>query len=136
MKKLIITCAFGISGSIAIAQTTQNAQTQLQDTRTVTTQQQGPSAEASAERRAKMYQKQLSLTPEQYKGVYKAELDLAKKEQGMRASGRQAGPGESMQMQMTHDQQLKAAMNADQYAKYELTKPKPVNSGAPTPVTR
>lgn len=138
MKKLIITCALGISASFAFAQAVQKTQTtRLQETKTVTTKQQGPSAEVLAERRAKTHQQQLGLNAAQYQSVYKAELDYLKKDQAVKASGREPGPGESMQMEMTKDQQIKAAVTPDQFAKYEATKPKPGIIAQPlTPATR
>jgi hypothetical protein len=82
-----------------------------------------------------MYEKQLGLSADQYKGIYEAELYYWKQEMGARANGGQPGPGQTMQNQMAKDQKFKNVLTADQYAKYSATAPKPSPTPAPLPNT-
>lgn len=120
MKKLVLTCAFITTASIVFAQAPhaqpQNAQAHApvaSSTRAM------PSPEQLAERRAKTYQANLGLNPDQYKKVYDAELEYAKADQYFRANGQEVPAGPAQQMMMTHDQKLQAALTPEQYTKYE-----------------
>ncbi len=118
MKKLIITCAMVAIASTAsfaqAAKTTSNTNAPASQAAT----HKGPTAEQVADRRAKALQKQLGLTPEQFKGVYAAELDFAQQDQAARANGQMPGEGQASQMKMGRDQKIQAVLNADQVAKY------------------
>ena len=123
MKKLFITCALLTATMISFAQNankTGNMQAPAATGRGAK-----PSAEQIAERRSKMYQKQLGLNEDQTKKVYEAELDYVRQELMIREHGGQPGVGQSTQMEMGKDQRFKAALTAEQYAKYESTRPKP-----------
>ena len=125
MKKLIITCALVTSASmVSFAQANQTTQTTTSQAASNASAQNMPSPEQMAERHAKAYEQQLKLTPEQYKGVYQAELDFTKQHQQMRANGGQPGSGQVMQMNMAKDQKFKQILTAEQYAKYDATRPK------------
>ena len=119
MKKLIIACAFLASTSmVSFAQSATPAS--------------NASVEKMASSRAQTYQKQLGLTKEQYDLVYKAEVNYFTQEQ--RAGGH-VGPGQGYQMQLGRDQQYKNALTAEQYAKYDASRPKPVMPGQPAPAS-
>ena len=130
MKKLITTCVLIAAASFAsFAQSKQAAPksatknsgaTATASASTSTT----PNPQQVAERRAKMYQQQYGLTADQYKGVYQAELDYQTQLNGFKTNGQELGAGPAMQMEMGRDQRFKSVMTADQYSKYESSKPK------------
>ncbi len=127
MKKIIVTCALISATSVmsfAQASKTVNANN------TPASHQAGPTAEQIAERQTLTLEKQLNLNPEQRKTIYAAELDVARQRMQMRAAGVEMGEGQAMQMAMGLDQKIKAALTAEQYAKYEKMRPDPSNSKA------
>jgi hypothetical protein len=128
MKKLILTCALLTSVSMLSfgqAQTTATTTT----TTTTTTRGTAPTAEQAATARTKTYTKQLGLNEEQKKAIYQAELDYVKQDMMFREGGQEVPQGPAMQMMMMHDQKFKAALTADQYAKYDK------NRAVPAPAT-
>lgn len=126
MKKMIITCAFVAIASTVFAQATQPTNAAAPNSNTSA---QAPTAETIAGRRAKLYEKQLGLTPEQSKGVYEAELNFLKQDQQARANGG-PGVGQAEQNQMTKDQHMRNVLTPEQYAKYlKMRNPAP----APAP---
>ena len=121
MKKLITTCVLVAAASmVSFAQSKQAATQPVapKSAHAAAT----PTPEQIADKHAKMYQQQYGLTPEQYKGVYQAELDYARQDQQVRQNGNQPGEGQVAQMGMARDQRFKAVMSADQYSKYEAAK--------------
>lgn len=136
MKKLIAICGLlTVTSAVTFAQSKQTApsatpaQPSMQLAPQPTPQRAVPAAqqrqqvtpEMIAERRAKMYQAQYKLTDDQYKGVYNAELEYMKEHEKLRASGTQANQQQMQQMEMAKDQKFKAAMNEDQYKRYQMT---------------
>ena len=122
----MITCALLTTVSLAsFAQSKQTSHTMSMEpqaqARTPLTP--GPAASKQAqqvaERRAKIYQKQYSLSPQQYKGVYQAELDYAIQDEQAHMNGGQPGEGQAAQMIMARDMRLKNVMTPEQYTKYE-----------------
>lgn len=128
---MMIACAvFTTVSMVSFAQSAQTTMS-MQAPAANAPQQQSASqggAEKVAADRAKVHQKNLKLSQEQYKAVYEAELDYARQEQATRAAGAVPGPGQSMQMDMGRDNRFKNAMTAEQYAKYQASKPKSVNA--------
>jgi hypothetical protein len=107
MKKLFIACLLATSVSGSFAQSAKSP---------------GPTPEQLAERITRTMQAQLSLSAEEYTGVYNAELAYQKEIKRVQDAGNEPSHGQSMQMKMAKDQKLKAAMTADHYAKYEASK--------------
>ena len=137
MKKLIITCALLSAASmIATAQTVQKPQS-------TTAVQAGPhamppqmTAEQKAERRARGEEKQLGLTPEQYKSVYAADLEMMKKMDEMRASG-QPSKEKYEALSKERDEKMKAILTPEQMAKFQgmMNRQHPQAPPAMTPAT-
>jgi hypothetical protein len=126
MKKLVTTCILLASVSVVsfaqskAAKTSKSASTAAAPaTRTNS----GPTAEMIAERRAKGIQSEFGLTAEQYKGIYKADLNFEKNLAEVRKSGSEPGDGQLLQMKMTRDMGYKMSMTAEQYSKYESAHP-------------
>ncbi len=118
MKKLILTCALLTSVTMfSYGQALKNG-----SENTVATNRTAPSAEQAATTRTKQYVKQLALNEDQKKAVYEAELEYIKADQSFRVNGQDVPPGPAYQMMMTHDQKFKAALTADQYAKYDKSR--------------
>ena len=126
MKKLILTCA--LLTSVSVLSFGQAQTTTATTTTTTTTRGTAPTAEQAATTRTKSYTKLLGLSEEQKKAVYEAELDYIKQDMIFRVDGQDVPPGPGMQMMMAHDQKFKAALTADQYAKYDK------NRAVPAPV--
>ena len=133
MKKLIVTCAVVVYASVgALAQTTNKA---------VTTPAQAPvtpltrpqnnmtpeqRAQQFAENQAKSFERQYGLNATQYKDVYAACLEFANKMETQRTSGKQPTNQGFEAMMAEKDAKFKQAMTAEQYAKYESTRRRPV----------
>jgi hypothetical protein len=123
MKKLIITCLLISAASVvSFAQNTQTTQNNVS--------RQGPTTEQAAEQRARIYEKQLGLTPEQYKGVYEAELMYIRQDQSMRTNGNKPTDGMQQQNLMGRDQRFKSVMTADQYSRYSKMNSAPMSKPA------
>ena len=132
MKKLMLTCSLIAAASvISFAQTTQQS---THPGAVATTQNKmaphEQSIEVIAEKRTKADQKQFGLSDAQYKDIYEVELDYAKHEQQAKANNVAPGSGQYMQMEIIKDARFKNTLNADQYAKYQATKPKTANRPA------
>lgn len=134
MKKLIITCALLSATSLAsFAQNQTTTTMSMQAPQDAKSQAPGmapanprmPPVEMMADRRSKMYEKQLSLTADQTKSIYQAELAFWKEDFSSRANGAQPGPGQTAQNQMGKDMKFKQILTPEQYAKYEATRPNP-----------
>ncbi len=137
---MIITCAMvTLAATLSFAQTSQTTKKTISTENANTTGVKAttnapvkrnvtPSPERMAERRAKMYEKQYSLTKEQYNGVYQAELEFAKENLAMHANGGTTDQAKLNQMMTVKDQKFKQAMSPEQYAKYESSKPKPASN--------
>jgi hypothetical protein len=126
MKKLIITCCLIASASIvSFGQTVQTTNKPTVFRNSAVNRQVAPTVEATAERTTKAYQRQLGLNPEQYKGVYQAELNYLKQNQQMHENGAKPGEGQAAQMVMGKDQQIKNVLTAEQFTKYEALKTAP-----------
>ena len=80
---------------------------------------------AMAEHEAKTYEKLYALNAEQYKGVYQASLEMAKKMDALRASGKQPKREDFEAMMSEKDAKFKKVMTPEQYAKYESTRRRP-----------
>ncbi|MES2704784.1 MAG: hypothetical protein V4649_19240 [Bacteroidota bacterium] len=132
MKKLITTCALLTTVSVvSFAQSKQTSHTMSMEAQTAAsatpanaTPVASKSSQMTAERKAKMLQKQYGLNPAQYKGVYQAELEYAVQDEQIRQSGNEPGSGQAMQMGMGRDMKIKAAMTPEQYTKYETASKK------------
>lgn len=118
MKKLVFVLAL-LSGTIysATAQTAAAPAPQAPS---------GDRQTAMAQHQASTFRRLYNLTDEQYKGVYEACLDQAKKIDEIRATGKQPTPQQSEAMNADLDARFKKVMNADQYSKFESTRRRPV----------
>ncbi len=79
-----------------------------------------------AENQAKAFERQYGLTAEQYKGVYAACIKFTTKMDAARVAGKQMSPQEFDAAIGERDVDFKKVMNAQQYAKYEATRTRPV----------
>ncbi len=132
MKKMIITCALVASASVmSYAQHAASASAPA----SANAANNQVMAQHMAEKNTKMYEKQLGLNAEQYKKVYDVQLNMSNQMMALRSAGAQPGEGQVMQMHMYQDQQMKTILTADQYKKYESTRPvAPTRpAGAPQP---
>ena len=119
MKKLITTCVLLAAVSmVSVAHPQKAGNTKGNKATTATS-----TPEQIAEKNAKMHQTELGLTPDQYKGVYNAELERARQDAQARTGGGTPGDGQVMQMNISRDQRIKAAVTADQFAKYQSLHP-------------
>jgi hypothetical protein len=132
MKKLIVTCSLVVAASaVSFGQSVQSSNPAARPG-TVQNKAAGQTItpDAVADRQAKAYKAKLNLTPEQYKGVYDAELNYAKQKQYFQDQKVEIGAGQAAQMEMGRDQTIKNILTAEQYATYESMKSKA--SGAQT----
>lgn len=142
MKKFITTsiliatvcvAADAQSANKSTTQTTQTlsmqapqSQTASQDPTTIpynqlTQEQKDQRLSSQAERRAKYFEKEFSLSPMQYKGVYDACLQFVKDQQAFRDNGKQPNREENISMMDVMDAKLKKVMTTEQYTKYAAT---------------
>lgn len=128
MKKLMITCFLvGAASVVSFAQATPGSKPQAPGASAATMQQHAGSPispNQMAERRAKMDEKEYSLTPEQYKGVYDIELEFAKSMEQYRAQGQQPGIGQRNNLLARKDAKMKAVLTPEQFAKYDAARNK------------
>lgn len=119
MKKLIITCAlltcaslvsFGQNSQPAPASTTMHARPPM-GAPTM-------SIEQRAERHARSEEKQLNLSPEQYKSAYEAELEMTKKVEELKATG-QPKKEDFMAVNAQKEEKFKRIFTAEQMVKYQ-----------------
>jgi hypothetical protein len=121
MKKLLITSALlGFASLVSYGQATAPAQTTttMQAGAQAAPPRQMPTPEQMAERRAKGEEKQLGLSPEQYKSVYEADLEAAKKMVELRSSGK-AQPADFQAINAAKEEKLSKILTADQMTKFK-----------------
>lgn len=147
MKKLIITCALLTCGTlVSFAQSAQPVQTstsmQAKAGGPVNAQRPAPpqvSNEQRAERRAKSEEKQLGLSAEQYKSVYAADLEMVKKIEELRTSGKQPDRSEFEAVNKAREEKFSKILTPEQMEKYRAMNnhqhPAPTTAapGMPTP---
>lgn len=134
MKKLIITCALltsvsaisfaqtkGVSNSMSFDAAGSKAAAPAQPT---AAQSLSAAGNAAAQKRAKMYEKKLGLTENQYTSAYSAEMEYERQLEVEKANGG-PGPGNGYQMGLARDYRYKSFLTADQYKKYETLRPAP-----------
>lgn len=134
MKKIIATCALITCATIgAFAQNAKMVSTApapqgplspLSRPQVTTTQEQR--SQQMAENQARAFERQYGLTPEQYKGVYAACMEFTTKMDASRTSNTQMTQQDFETLMSEKDAKFKKVMNAQQYAKYESTRTRPV----------
>jgi hypothetical protein len=126
MKKLIITCALLSVGSVvSFAQSTTTTTTNMDPNGGQNAAQQRPAAmnpEQMADRRTKMDEKMLALTPDQIKPVHDVELDFMTAMSKFRTEGKQPTPDQMQSILDKRDQKMKTILTADQYSKYSVSR--------------
>jgi len=134
MKKLIITCALLTCASIvSFGQTATPAQTTTSMAPNHAMPQ-PPTVEQRAERRARGEEKQLTLTPEQYKSVYAIELDAVKKMEALRTGGGQPSKDQYMAINASREEQIKKVLTPEQATKFDaMSNRQHPPTGAPAP---
>lgn len=116
MKKFIFTAALAFASVSLFAQAAKTKPTTAAE-QSAAAARQG----VMAERQAKTYQQQYQLSNTQYKGVYDACLEFAKKVDAPRAEGRQITPQEFEAALNAKNEKFKAAMTPEQYKAYDAT---------------
>ena len=92
--------------------------------------QQNITAEKAAERKTHMYDMQLGLSEKQHMEIYQVELAAEQRERAMQQRGVQPSPQEQMQMNAGKDQKFKTILTPEQYARYDVARPKMQSSPA------
>ncbi|MBC7554763.1 MAG: hypothetical protein H7257_12375 [Taibaiella sp.] len=146
MKKIIITCAvLAITAAGAFAQNSRQAITtpgQPQPVTPLTRPQSDVTPEQRvqqfAENQARAFERQYSMTPEQYKKMYAACLEFTNKMESQRTTGKQPTQQEFEAIMAEKDAKFKKIMTTDQFAKYESTRRRPVpqTSAQQTPIRK
>jgi len=132
MKKLILTCALITSASVISF-----AQTQQAPPPAPTGGAQAPprpqmTLEQRVERRAKMEEKTLSLTPDQYKVVYDAELEMMKTAEDQKKSGKQP---DFQALNKAKEEKVKKVLTQEQITKYDAIFNRQGHGAPPAPMT-
>jgi len=139
MKKLILTCALlTVATMVSFAQTTTTPTPSMAPTDAQARPTPAPmNAEQTADRRTKMDEKMLTLTPDQVKVVHDIELDFMNAVMKFRAEGKQPTPEQMQDLKTKKDQKMKAVLTADQYSKYDVASNRQRNAPmAPAPASQ
>ncbi len=124
MKKLITTCLLLTTvGMVSFAQKAATKTKANPNAAAAPAATNNLTPEKQAEQRAKATQAKYGLSAEQYKGIYNAELDYARNEAAVKATGYEVSEGQRNQMNIQRDMYYQNSMTPDQFSKYRSANP-------------